>query len=241
MLRASPFGTDIGVRARSENGPPAFDAINYTSAPVAPTKAQPKKFRASPPSDGVRRPWLSRTIVARPERAWLPQLRAKVTAPPSSTRVRMLALSRHAAVDLVDSQESLSTLTMQEHHQGGGVRSEAEVTATVIRWLLERGWDVREGPSDGADLVAKRGAERLVVEAKGHTSAPGLDVDTMFGQILRRIDPAEEMTRYAVAVPETLARTVERIDADVLDRLDIAVWLVDDFGRVRVLGDESSS
>lgn len=117
------------------------------------------------------------------------------------------------------------------------MRSEADVQGAVVRWLLERGWDVSEGPRSGADLIAHRGAEHLVVEAKGHTAYPGVDVDTLFGQILRRIDPAAEMTRYAVAVPETLLHTVQRVDASILDRLDIAVLLVDDFGRVRVLAD----
>lgn len=119
------------------------------------------------------------------------------------------------------------------------MRSETEVEAAVIRWLLERGWDVRHGPQNGADLLAQRGSEHLVVEAKGHTSAPGVDVDTLIGQILRRIDPGAEMTRYAVAVPETLLRTIERVDAEVLARLDVDVLLVDDFGRVRTLGHDT--
>ncbi len=55
---------------------------------------------------------------------------------------------------------------------------EAEVQAALVLHLIERGWDVTVDSPDHTDVVAKRGAERLVAEVKGHTSSPGLDIDT---------------------------------------------------------------
>ncbi len=55
------------------------------------------------------------------------------------------------------------------------------------------------------DVVAVRGAERLVGEAKGVTSSPGLDVDTLYGQLPRRMTVPDSAIRYAVMVaPQAL-------------------------------------
>jgi hypothetical protein len=43
-------------------------------------------------------------------------------------------------------------------------------------------------------------AERLHLEAKGRTTSAGLDVDTMFGQLLRRM--TDETARHGVVVPD---------------------------------------
>lgn len=64
---------------------------------------------------------------------------------------------------------------------------EEEVQAAFVEHLRARGWDVTTENADYTDVVAKRGAERLIAEVKGHTSSPGLDVDTAYGQLLRRM------------------------------------------------------
>ncbi len=58
--------------------------------------------------------------------------------------------------------------------------------ADFATWLTEGGWQV-ETEVEWTDVVATRGSERLVGEAKGVTSSPGLDVDTLYGQLLRRM------------------------------------------------------
>ncbi len=110
--------------------------------------------------------------------------------------------------------------------------TEAEVEAAFVRYLLERGWDVTTDSADHTDVLAHRGAERIVAEIKGHTSSPGLDVDTLYGQLLRRMTAPGEDTRYALVVPISLQTKVERVPAPVRDLLDIDMWLVDDDGDV---------
>jgi len=49
-----------------------------------------------------------------------------------------------------------------------------------------------------ADVYAERGVERLYAEAKGRTAAIGLDVDTLYGQLLRRMNNPGTTTRYRI-------------------------------------------
>lgn len=109
---------------------------------------------------------------------------------------------------------------------------EAEVQAAFVRHLLERGWDPTVDGSDHVDVSARRGAEHLVAEVKGDTGSPGTDVDTLVGQLLRRIDPDTD-ERYVLVVTERLLAKVQRIAGRVLARLGIEVAVVDDLGGVR--------
>jgi hypothetical protein len=71
------------------------------------------------------------------------------------------------------------------------------------------------------------------VEAKGRTAAIGLDVDTLYGQLLRRM-PEQEVgsARFAVVVPlEGLAAAL-RVPVRVRQRLGIDVYSVDVAGVV---------
>jgi hypothetical protein len=52
---------------------------------------------------------------------------------------------------------------------------ESEIVAGFCQWLREQGWTVQTEVA-WADVVADRGDERLIGEAKGVTMAPGLDV-----------------------------------------------------------------
>lgn len=89
------------------------------------------------------------------------------------------------------------------------MESEADVVAAFVSWLEQEGWRVST-EVDWADVVAERGSERLVAEAKGKTSGPGLDVDPLYGQLLRRMASSAE-TQYAVVVPEALVPAAERV------------------------------
>jgi hypothetical protein len=112
---------------------------------------------------------------------------------------------------------------------------ESDVVTAFAAYLTERGWDVEIGPRWGnhPDLTAQRGAERLIVEAKGHGTDPGAEVDIGYGQLLRRMTEENEDARFALVVPEAVLRAVVRVTEEVRDRLRIEVYLVDDFGRVR--------
>ncbi|MDN4175861.1 hypothetical protein QWY28_23090 [Nocardioides sp. SOB77] len=112
--------------------------------------------------------------------------------------------------------------------------TEAEVQAAFVLYLVDRGWDVRTENADHAAVVATRGAEQLVAEVKGTTEATGTDVDTGYGQLLRRMLDAG--TSYALVVPERARAAALRVPAPIRRRLDITVFLVDDLGQVHRLG-----
>jgi hypothetical protein len=98
--------------------------------------------------------------------------------------------------------------------------------------LVREGWTICSDRSF-ADLLAERAGERLYVEAKGRTADIGLDLDTLYGQLLRRMPEQEIGTaRFAVVVPtEGLAAAI-RVPGRVRRLLGIDVYSVDDVGRV---------
>ena len=109
---------------------------------------------------------------------------------------------------------------------------ESEVVAAFTAWLRREGWDVRT-EVEWADVVADRSGERLIAEAKGVTTAAGLDVDTMYGQLLRRMVP-DEQVRYAVVVPASIVSKAERVPTFVRQTLRIEVYGVGTDGTVTV-------
>lgn len=67
-------------------------------------------------------------------------------------------------------------------------------------WLTSDGWTV-ERRLDFCDVVAHRGTTTLNAEAKGRTAAVGLDVDTLYGPLLRRADVGADGVVFGVVVP----------------------------------------
>jgi hypothetical protein len=87
---------------------------------------------------------------------------------------------------------------------------------------------------DFVDINARRGAERLYAETEGRTAAIGLVVDTMYGQLLRRMKNPESDARYAVVVPTAGVQAALRVPAWVRERLDLEVYEVDGQGAVQL-------
>jgi hypothetical protein len=102
---------------------------------------------------------------------------------------------------------------------------ESEVVQVFVAWLEEHGWTVATEVA-WADVVAERGDERLVAEAKGFTTSPGLDIDTLYGQLLRRMTELHS-TSYAVVVPEKLIQVAARVPEAVRARLRIRLFGID--------------
>jgi hypothetical protein len=68
----------------------------------------------------------------------------------------------------------------------------------------------------------------LVGEVKGYTgSSTGLDVDTMFGQLLRRMRPGAA-TAWAIIVPTKSLPAVLRVPVEIRHRLGIRIFEVRD-------------
>ena len=91
------------------------------------------------------------------------------------------------------------------------------------------------------DVVARRGSETIYAEVKGRTkSRPGAGLDTLYGQLLRRM-PAEEVsdptTRFAVVIPTGAEAAALRVPRRVRDLLRIDIYAVSDDGQVERLSD----
>jgi hypothetical protein len=108
---------------------------------------------------------------------------------------------------------------------------EARVVDAFCRWLEAEGWTVRR-EVEFVDVAAFRGNERLYAEAKGRTAAIGTDVDTLYGQLLRRMPDDDIAARYAVVVPTVALKAALRVPAWVRDRLRLDVYEVTDEGQV---------
>lgn len=116
---------------------------------------------------------------------------------------------------------------------------EARVVKMFCDWLRSQGWTSVTQEVDFIDVVAERGPEKLFAEVKGKTSSsPGKGVDTLYGQLLRRM-PAEEFddpqTRFAVVVPSAAADAATRVSKRVRDALRIDIYVVSDQGGVALL------
>ena len=112
-------------------------------------------------------------------------------------------------------------------------RDEKRVVDAFVAWLQAQGWTA-ETEVKFADVYARRGDQVLCAEAKGRTSSPGLDVDTLYGQLLRRMADPGTTARYAVIVPTAAVRAALRVPGWVRQRLSIDVYEVTDDDQVRL-------
>ena len=89
------------------------------------------------------------------------------------------------------------------------------------------------------DVVAHRGNETIYAEVKGRTNGrPGAGLDTLYGQLLRRMLAEEDLnTRFAVVIATGLEAAALRVPRRVRDVLRIDVYAVADDGRVEMLAD----
>jgi hypothetical protein len=111
---------------------------------------------------------------------------------------------------------------------------EKRVVDAFVAWLQAEGWTTAT-EVNFVDVYAKRGEERLYAEAKGRTSSLGLDVDTLYGQLLRRMGDPAANARYAVVVPTEAVTAALRVPAWVRQRLSVDVYEVKDTGQVHFL------
>jgi hypothetical protein len=113
-----------------------------------------------------------------------------------------------------------------------GVGDEARVLEAFRTWLVAEGWQPVRPADKWTDIEAVRGDQRLIGEAKGHTASKGLDVDTGYGRLLRRMTDDAPGIRYALIVPTAVLSEAERVPAHVRRRLGIDLYEVTDTGAV---------
>jgi hypothetical protein len=117
------------------------------------------------------------------------------------------------------------------------IGDEARVVDAFCSWLKAQGWTTQREVAF-VDIAASRGDQRLYAEAKGRTSAVGLDVDTLYGQLLRRM-PAEKLGQaiFAVVVPDVAVKAAERGPVRIREVLGIEIYGVGEDGSVTHVGD----
>jgi hypothetical protein len=113
---------------------------------------------------------------------------------------------------------------------------EERLIVAFCSWLEQSGWTNIRREVEFVDIVAERRGQTLYAEAKGRTSSPGLDVDTMYGQLLRRMRRPEDCAQYAVVVPIAAAQAAQRVPEWVRDRLNIRIYAVEPGGQVQTFG-----
>ncbi|TQC42010.1 hypothetical protein EEB14_51340 [Rhodococcus sp. WS4] len=104
-------------------------------------------------------------------------------------------------------------------------------------WLSSQGWTVRTD-EDVVDIVAEKDGHLLYAEVKGASSAPGLDVDTAIGQLVRRMPSEPDQSVSFALVVRDEPRSVDaavRAPQRILDLLGMALYAVDENGSVRQL------
>lgn len=116
------------------------------------------------------------------------------------------------------------------------IGDEARVVEAFCAWLTDRGWHTQV-EVEFVDVIADRAGDRVYAEAKGRTAAMGVDVDTLFGQLLRRM-PADQVGEavFAVVVPESAVKMAERVPVRVRNLLGIEIYGVTEHGTVLHVG-----
>jgi hypothetical protein len=115
--------------------------------------------------------------------------------------------------------------------------SEDQVKAHVKSWLELDGWSVEVawGKQRGVDLIAKRGAEIWLIEAKGCGSRPEMRVNYfigMLGELLQRMSLPD--ARYSIALPDMqqFRRLWDRLPALARERTQITAIFVSTEGAI---------
>ena len=135
---------------------------------------------------------------------------------------------------------------------------ESSVQSSVVSWLVGEGWRITrvadtKAREHGVDVTASRGADRLLVEVKGHPSDryatgertgqprkwdPNAQVRTYFGDALLallRMRDANPGASICLALPDkrTYAGLVDQVEPS-LRHLGVTVLLVGAAGEVRI-------
>lgn len=111
---------------------------------------------------------------------------------------------------------------------------EARVVDAFVAWLEADGWAVAREVAC-CDVVARRGDEVLYAEAKGRTTEVGLDVDTLYGQLLRRVPLDATSARFGVVVPTEARSAALRVHEPVRAVQAITVYVVNETGGVEAI------
>ena len=115
--------------------------------------------------------------------------------------------------------------------------TEDDVKRVLDVWLRSQGWEPRIawGHHRGADIDARRGQERWIIEAKGSGSLQPMRVNylqAVLGEILQRMD--DPNARYSIALPDMrqYRDLWERLPRLAKSRTNITALFVSENGTV---------
>ena len=117
---------------------------------------------------------------------------------------------------------------------------EAFVQLAIETHFREHGFLAKD--SGHVDLECKHPetGESWLIEAKGETSAVGLEFRTGLGQLVHRITDGN--TNYGIAVPETskFLRQCEHVSQYVRERLNLYILIIRPTGEVKIVPPSAS-
>ncbi len=135
--------------------------------------------------------------------------------------------------ELVDDSEPVSQLRARPPLGGApaGLLSEDEVKAALVAYLEARGYSVTVawGRERGVDLEARRGEQRLLVEAKGEVARGAQQVNYFLGALGELVQRMADPTAiYALALPDNpqYRGLVRRLPGHARQRLGLTVFFV---------------
>lgn len=109
--------------------------------------------------------------------------------------------------------------------------TEDEVKAAIDAALRQDGWetDVRWGHVHGIDIMARRGDNRLVLEAKGEGSRSAMRVNYFLGalgELLQRMETPDSQYGLVFPAHRQFVGLILRLPTWVRDRLQLHFYLV---------------
>jgi hypothetical protein len=111
---------------------------------------------------------------------------------------------------------------------------EEEMFPIIIDFLKGRGYETIEihpGRQRGPDIVAEKSGRRFIIEVKGDTAAPAVDLGTAIWQLMRYIKDTSK--DFGLALTGSYLRYIRAVEYP-LKRLGIQVFIVSDEGVKRL-------
>ena len=133
---------------------------------------------------------------------------------------------------------------------------ESHVKDILKKWLKDGGYEVLDSDENSqidsevkVDLIAKKGDEYWIIEAKGdydrNTSQYNVNFDTGMGQLLKSISKLDSKTKYAIAIPFSRTERGEKLSyrlilnkyskSVIFEVLNIHIILVRDDESVEII------
>jgi len=115
--------------------------------------------------------------------------------------------------------------------RSGDLLSENEIKEAVRSYLVDQGFEVEVawGRSHGVDLLAVRGDERLMLEAKAEVARNAQNVNYFLGALGELVQRMSDRTaRYGLALPDNrqFRGLVDRLPDVAIERLGLEVFFV---------------